>query len=127
MDTTNANITKRIIQKSLRKVIIKIIYLILCTELFDSVADKIRKYGEYGHAFESHTNFFFTFQIQNILRSYLKFSTSYSRLADLKSLFGLFSKFYMAWRKNFTKIFTYWRGDVCPPMSRRCRHRLCPD
>ena len=34
----------------------------------------------------------------------------------------------MAWRKNFTKIFTYrhW-GDVSPPMSRRCRHRLCPN
>ena len=23
-------------------------------------------------------------------------------------------EFYMAW-KNFSKIFTYWRGDVCPP------------
>ena len=32
-------------------------------------------------------------------------------------------------RKYFTILFkfTYWRGDVCPPMSRRCRHRLCPD
>ena len=29
----------------------------------------------------------------------------------------------MAWGKNFTKIFTYRR--VCPPMSRRYRHRLC--
>ena len=33
----------------------------------------------------------------------------------------------MAWRKNFTKRFTYWRGDVYPPMSKRCRHRVCPD
>ena len=33
----------------------------------------------------------------------------------------------MAWRKKFTKILTYRRGDVCPPMARRCRHRLCPD
>ena len=28
---------------------------------------------------------------------------------------------------NFAKIFTYRRGDVCPPISRRCRHRQCPN
>ena len=39
----------------------------------------------------------------------------------------IISEFYMAWRKKFTKILTYRRGDVCPPMARRCRHRLCPD
>ena len=22
----------------------------------------------------------------------------------------------MAWRKNFTEIFTYWRGEVWPPI-----------
>ena len=59
---------------------------------------------------------FLIFQLKNILRSYLKFSTSYGRSTDLKWL----------GEKNFTKIFTYW-GDVCPSMSKRCRHRLCPD
>ena len=28
----------------------------------------------------------------------------------------IISEFYMAWRKNFTEIFTYWRGEVCPPI-----------
>ena len=31
----------------------------------------------------------FFFQLKNILRSYLKFSTSYARSTDLKSLFEL--------------------------------------
>ena len=83
MDTTNANITKRIIQKSLRKVIIKIIYLILFTELFDSVADKIRKYGEYGHAFESHTNFFSNLKYFTILFKILDFLRSVGRFKVL--------------------------------------------
>ena len=32
---------------------------------------------------------FFIFQLENILRSNLNFSTSYGRLTDLKSLLGL--------------------------------------
>ena len=53
---------------------------------------------------------FFIFQLDNILRSNLNFSNSYMA-------------FYMAWRKNYTQILTYWRGDL----SRRFRHRLCTD
>ena len=34
-------------------------------------------------------NFFFIFHFKNILRSNLKFSTSYGRPTDLKSLLGL--------------------------------------
>ena len=34
---------------------------------------------------------FFIFQLKNILRSYLNFSTSYGRSTDLKSLLGLLS------------------------------------
>ena len=32
---------------------------------------------------------FFIYQLENIFRSYLNFSTSYGRLTDLKSLLGL--------------------------------------
>ena len=33
----------------------------------------------------------------------------------------------MAWRKNFTKIFTSSGLTFVHPMPRRCRHRSCPD
>ena len=33
----------------------------------------------------------------------------------------------MAWRKHFTKTFTYRRGIFVRPMSRRFRHRSCPN
>ena len=56
---------------------------------------------------------FFIFQLENILRSNLNFSTSYGRFTDLKSLslmkhptYQGYYKFYMAWRKKFTKKFT---------------------
>ena len=92
------------------------------------------KLYELGHAFESCApTLFFIFQPENILGSNFNFSTCYGRSTDLKSLSGLFlqvglslySEFYMALRKNFTKIFTYGRGDVYPPMNRRCLHRFC--
>ena len=50
--------------------------------------DTIWYNGPNGHAFESRINSFFIIQLENIL-SNLKFSTSYGRLTDLKSLFGL--------------------------------------
>ena len=59
---------------------------------------------------------FFIFQLENILRSYLR-----SKFFDFLRVLG---KFYLAWRKNFTKILTYRRGSVCPLMSRRCRRPL---
>ena len=69
---------------------------------------------------------FFIFQLENILRSDLNFSTSYGPLTDLKSLsLGLtfiirviISEFYMAWRKNFTKNLLIGGGRLSPP---------CPD
>ena len=43
------------------------------------VADKIWDYVADGPAFESRMIFFFIFQLANISRTYLKFSTSYGR------------------------------------------------
>ena len=40
-------------------------------------------FDAYGHPFESRANFFFIFQLQNILRSYFEFSTSYGRPTNL--------------------------------------------
>ena len=39
-------------------------------------------YDELGRAFESHPPTLFIFQLENILRSNLNFSTSYGRLTD---------------------------------------------
>ena len=50
------------------------------------VADNIWDYGADGHAFESRiidtVSTFFIFQLKNLLRSNLKFSTSYGRSTD---------------------------------------------
>ena len=46
-------------------------------------------YYELGHAFESRATTLFIFQPENILRSYLNFSTSHGRLTDLMTLLGL--------------------------------------
>ena len=53
----------------------------------------------------------FIFQLENILRCNLKFSTFYGRLTDLKSLWRLLKEsFIWLGEKNFTKVFTYRRG-----------------
>ena len=81
-----------------------------------------------GHAFESRTNFFFIFQLKNISPSNFKFSTSYGRSTDLKSLFGLlFASFKWLGEKHLLKYLLSGGEDVCPPLSKRCRHRLCQD
>ena len=81
-----------------------------------------------GHTFKSHAQHVFSiFQLENILRSNLNFSTSYGHLTDLKSLLGLLLvSFPCLSEKNFTEIFTCRRGDVCPLMSKR-RLRSFPD
>ena len=53
------------------------------------VAETTWYYGADRHAFESRTNSLFIFQLENILRSNLNFSTSYGRLTDWKSLLEL--------------------------------------
>ena len=86
------------------------------------VADKIWDYCADGHAFESRNNFLFIFQLENILRSNLNFSTTYGRLTDLKSLIGLQSVSFIWLGKKITKIFTYRRGGrlstTCPDWLR---------
>ena len=70
----------------------------------------------------------FIFQPENILRSYLNFSTSYGRSTDSKSLLGLSSvSFKWLGEQISLKYLLIGRGSVCPPMSRRCRHRFCPN
>ena len=56
-------------------------------------------------------DFLFIFQLENILRSNLKF-LDFLRLPDRFKVHirVIISEFYMAWRNNFTKIFTYRRG-----------------
>ena len=55
--------------------------------------------------------FLFIFQLENILRSNLKFSTSYGLLDRFKvHIRVITSDFFMAWRNNFIKIFTYRLG-----------------
>ena len=65
--------------------------------------------------------YFFIFELENILRSNLNFSTSYGRLTDLKSLLGLLlaSLIWLGAKISLKYLFL----GVCPPMFRRCRHR----
>ena len=44
---------------------------------------------------------FFIFQLENIFRSYLNFSTSYARLTDLKSFKGYYKWDFYGLQKNF--------------------------
>ena len=50
---------------------------------------------------------FFIFQLENILRSNLNFSTSYGRLTDLKSLLGLLLVSFIWLGEKISKIYTY--------------------
>ena len=80
------------------------------------VADKIGD-GAYDHAFESRTTFFI-FQLKNILRSYLKFWTSYSPSTDFKSLFGLLLlSFIWLGEKISLKFLLIGGGKFVPPCS----------
>jgi len=70
---------------------------------------------EIGHAFKSRTRTFF-FPPENISRSFLNFSSSYGCSTDLKFLLGLLLvSFIWLGEKKYTIIYTYRRGDVCPP------------
>ena len=70
----------------------------------------------------------FIFQLENISRSYLNLSTSYGCSTDLESLLGLLLvSFIWLEEKNSLKHLLPDGRDVCPHMSKRCRHRLCPD
>ena len=66
---------------------------------------KIGDHDELGHAFESRDHLLLIFQLENILRPDLNFSTFYGRLTDSKSFWGLGEKY-------FTEIFTYRRGGL---------------
>ena len=71
---------------------------------------------------------FFIFEPENILGFTLIFSTSYGRLTDLKSLLGLLlvSFIWLGQKISLKYLFLGGRGgDVCSPMSGRCRHRFC--
>ena len=73
------------------------------------------------------TDSFFIYQLKNILRSNLRFSTSYSRSIDLKSLLGLLLVILYGLEKKFHfNIYVSAGWTFIHPMSRRCRHRLCP-
>ena len=55
---------------------------------------------------------FFRFQLENILRSNLNFSTCYGRSTDWKSLLGLKLVSLISLEKNLTKIFTFGGGGT---------------
>ena len=71
-----------------RKFYFSIIKLLILHAFFittwNGIAEKIWDFGTYGHTFEFRTNFFF--QLENIFRSNLKFSTFYGRWTDWKSI-----------------------------------------
>ena len=70
---------------------------------------------------------FFIFQVENILRSDLNFSTFYGDLIDFKSLLGL-SLVSLIWLgKKISLKYLFLGGRALIPMSRRCGHRLCPN
>ena len=59
---------------------------------------------------------FFIFQLENIVRSHLNFSTSYGRLTDFKSLLGLLLvSFIWVGEKISLKYLLIGGVDVCPP------------
>ena len=60
-------------------------HLLYCQERSVFITDK--GFNQSGHGVDE-LPVFFIFQLENILRSYLNFSTSYGRLPDLKSLLG---------------------------------------
>ena len=66
--------------------------------------------------------FLFIFQLENILRPNLNFSTSYGRSIGFKTLFGLLLVLYGLEKKGLETVLF----KRCP-MSERCRHRLCPN
>ena len=60
--------------------------------------------------------FFLFFQLKNMLRSNLKFSTSYGRSTDFKSLSGLLLVSFIWLREKITLKYLLIGGvDVCPP------------
>ena len=62
----------------------------------------------------------------NILRSNLNFSTSYGRSTDWTSFWELLLvSFIWVGEKISLKYLLISGGDICPSMSRPCRHRLC--
>ena len=72
----------------------------------------------------AHQPFFFKFQLENILRSNLNYSTSHDRLTDLKSLLGLLLvSFIRLGEKILLKYLLIGEGTFI----RRWRHRSCPD
>ena len=70
--------------------------------------DKVSEYYDLGHAFESRAPSLFYFPTRKyftIQFKFLDFLTSLDRFEVLIRV--IISEFYMARRKNFTKIFTY--------------------
>ena len=59
------------------------------------------------------TIFLFIFQLENILRTYLKLLTSYGRYKV--HIRVIISEFYMAWRKNSLKYLLIGGGKFVPP------------
>ena len=71
----------------------------------------------------AHQLFFFIFQLENILRPNLNFSTSCGRLTDFKSFSEvIISEFYMAWRKNFTKRLSPYVQTVSTYVQTSLKH-----
>ena len=71
---------------------------------------------------------FFIFRLENFLRSNLNSSTSYGRLIDCKSFSGLLLVRFLCLGEKISLAYLLIGGeDVCPPMPKRFRHRLCAD
>ena len=76
-------------------------------------ADKTRDYDAVAFRPNLVPTFLFIFQLKKMLWSYLKFSTSYGRSTDLKSLFGLLLvSFIWLWEKISLKYLLIARLDL---------------
>ena len=74
---------------------------------YHGVVDKKQAPGARGHAFGSRISFFLFFN-QKIFHYIIKNFRVPTVARPISSPYsGLIGEFYMAWRKNFTKIFTY--------------------
>ena len=106
-------------------------YIILhafVTTAWQGVVDKKWAYGVSGHAFESRISFLLIYQLENISRSNSKFSSSYGRQTDLKSIFGFYWWVLYGLEKKFSlKYLLIDGGTFVPLLPRRWWLGSCLD
>ena len=99
----------------------------ILTSLVWGVVDKM-KTGTRKVMRSNHANdFLFIFQLENIWRSNLKFSTSYGRQTDLKFILGLLLVISIWLEENISLKYLLIGGvDVCPPHAQTVSTSLMP-